>query len=145
MTLAIVLTVLSAAQQIQHSKRDVAVIAQEVKSFEQQSKLALLVGVGDYSEASGLSRVQFAANDVNALAAELRQQGYVVRSLIDSAASRGVVRKALRDLGGAVDEEQGTVLFYFAGHGFARTALIIWLFTEQWPMTSKEMDYRSLT
>ena len=88
--------------------------------FEKQVKVALLVGVGSYSPASGLSRLKYPPRDVATLAAELEKQGYLVRKLIDSDATRGVVRRTLHELSDAVDSDRGTFLFYFSGHGFAQ-------------------------
>jgi tetratricopeptide (TPR) repeat protein len=120
--LAIALSVItvSAAQQEGRPKRVIAVLPQEVQAFERQAKVALLVGVGDYPESGGLSRVRYAASDVTALATALDDDGYTVRSLINSEATRGAVRKALRDMAELVDKDQGTALFYFSGHGFAQ-------------------------
>jgi tetratricopeptide (TPR) repeat protein len=90
----------------------------QVQTFEKQSKTAILVGVGSYPEASGFSRLRYPAKDVAALGAELDHQGYTVRSIIDDQATRGIVRKALTDLAGQVNNDDGAFLFYFSGHGY---------------------------
>jgi hypothetical protein len=57
----------------------------QLLSFEQQSKIALLVGVGAYPTGSGglVSPLQYAAKDVSDLGVELEKQGYTVRTMIN--------------------------------------------------------------
>jgi WD40 repeat protein len=101
-------------------KRIVPVDAASVQSFERQTKLAVLVGIGAYPDGSGLTPLRYPASDVRDLAAELTRQGYAVRQLSDGQATRGVIVRTINQIGGLLDPEQGTILFYFSGHGFAR-------------------------
>jgi hypothetical protein len=88
------------------------------QNFEKQVNVALVVGISSYPQGSGVTPLNYAARDADVLGAVLESQGYLVRKLIDSGATRGVIRRALGDLSGVVSPE-GTILFFFAGHGFA--------------------------
>src|ERR1041385_5584776 len=99
-------------------KRLVPLEPDVVKTFQSQGKIALLIGIGAYSEASGFSRLRYPAKDVAALAAEFDQQGYAVRVLVDGDATRGVIRKTLKELADSVGPSPGSLLVYFSGHGF---------------------------
>jgi hypothetical protein len=90
------------------------------QTFDKQVKVALLVGIGAYPQGSGLGALKYPARDVALLGDELTRQGYLVRRLVDSEASRGVVRRALIELADALDPQQGTFVFYYSGHGFAQ-------------------------
>ena len=78
---------------------------------------AIVVGVSEYSEATGLAALRFAAKDANDMADALTGKGYVVRRMLNGDATRSLVLKALRDLSATVTERD-QVLFYFSGHGF---------------------------
>ena len=93
------------------------------QTFEKQTKIAMLVGVGGYPQASGLGALKYPARDVALLADELQKKGYLVRKLVDSDATRGVVRRVMKELGGLLERDQGTFLFYFSGHGFAQDGI----------------------
>jgi formylglycine-generating enzyme required for sulfatase activity len=103
-----------------HEKRVQPVASDQRQAFEKQPKIAVLVGIGAYPEGSGLSTLQYAANDVRELAAELEKGGYAVRQLVDAHATRGVIVRTLNQLGEMLDPDQGTFLFYFSGHGFTQ-------------------------
>src|SRR5664279_5269125 len=92
---------------------------ESIADYQKGAKVALVVGVGAYPEDSGLAALKYPVRDAEALAAELERQGYAVRKLTDSSATRAIVRKLLNDLGQAIDANQGSFLFFFAGHGFA--------------------------
>jgi hypothetical protein len=91
----------------------------EKTEFSRAPRVALVVGVGEYPRESGLSRLNFAGSDAEETARVLKDQGYIVRLLRNQEALRGSVRRALTELGKAVEPSQGTFLFYFSGHGFA--------------------------
>ena len=106
--------------------RDIRVrpVAATVKtSFEKQAKVALLIGIGQYAPASGMSSLKYAVRDVDVLAGVLESQGYVVRKLVDSQATRSMVRKSIRELSDVVQPNQGTLLVFFGGHGFTKNGL----------------------
>lgn len=100
-------------------KRIVPVSGDLRENFERQPKIAVLAGVGVYPSRSGLSRLRFPAHDVELLEAELSKQGYKVVALKEQEATRGSVEQALKDAAELVDRGQGTVLFFFSGHGFS--------------------------
>jgi len=100
-------------------KRIVPVDAGQRASFERQVKVAVLAGVGHYPSRSGLGALQYPAHDVDLVADELVKQGYKVVKLQDGEATRGSIEQALKDAAELVDRGQGTVLFFFSGHGFA--------------------------
>src|SRR5437867_12658415 len=68
------------------------------QSFEKQVKVALVVGISAYPQGSGLTSLKYAARDADILGATLKSQGYLVRRLIDSDATRAVIRRTLREL-----------------------------------------------
>jgi hypothetical protein len=100
-------------------KRIAPVDAGQRQSFDRQPKIAVLAGVGHYPSRSGLSQLRYPAHDVELLEAELKKHDYKVVALKDSDATRGSIEQALRDAAEMVDRGQGTVLFFFSGHGFA--------------------------
>lgn len=88
------------------------------RSFEKQVKVALVVGISVYPQGSGLSSLKYAARDADVLGAALKAQGYLVRKLVDSDATRAMIRRTLRELSDVVSPDEGTLLFFFGGHGF---------------------------
>ena len=49
----------------------------------------------------------------------LKSNGYLVRLLKDSDATGPLIRRALRQLSDVLPPDQGTLLFFFAGHGYS--------------------------
>jgi hypothetical protein len=90
----------------------------EQRAFEKQVKVALVVGISAYPQGSGLSSLKYAARDAEVLGAALKSQGYLVRQLTESDATRAMIRRTLRELSDAVSPDEGTILFFFGGHGF---------------------------
>jgi formylglycine-generating enzyme required for sulfatase activity len=88
------------------------------RAFEKQVKVALVVGISAYPQGSGLSSLKYAARDAEVLGATLKSQGYLVRQLTESDATRAMIRRSLRELSDAVSPDEGTMLFFFGGHGF---------------------------
>jgi len=120
LSLVLILCAFGPAQESQHASRSLTISSQPVQEFSRQSKVALLVGVGNYPEVSGFSQLRFPAQDVAALAQELQDQHYSVITLVDTQATRGVILKYLRNIGEITDSGQATLLVYFSGHGFAQ-------------------------
>jgi hypothetical protein len=58
------------------------------RAFEKQVKVALVVGISAYPQGSGLSSLKYAARDAEVLGATLKSQGYLVRQLTESDATR---------------------------------------------------------
>ena len=100
-------------------KRVAPISPGDKQSFTRHVKVALVIGISAYPEASGLQPLQFAAADAKDLGALLSEQGYKVRVLADIEATGGAIEQSIQDLGEMVDGPQGTFLFYFSGHGFS--------------------------
>jgi hypothetical protein len=99
-------------------KRIVPVEVGQRNSFQRQGKVAVLVGVGDYPRTSGLSTLRYPSSDVTSVEAALEAQNYTVVSLQDAQATKGGVLQALRNAGEVMERGQGTLVFFFSGHGF---------------------------
>jgi formylglycine-generating enzyme required for sulfatase activity len=93
--------------------------AGDVENFEREGKVAVLVGVGEYGARSGFGKLQYPAHDVDLVEAELKKQGYRVVALKNQDAVGSFVDQALQDAARMVGKGQGTVLFFFSGHGFS--------------------------
>jgi Caspase domain len=102
-------------------KRIVPIDPNQRQTFEKQRKVgvAILVGVGKYPRYSGLTELRYPGRDVDLLAKELESQRYVVTALKDGEATRGSVLNAIQQAGEVVDQKNGTIAFFFSGHGFA--------------------------
>ena len=100
-------------------KRVVPVAGQNRQTFERQPKVAVIAGVGEYTQLSGLSRLRYAAHDADRLSQVLKEQGYRVLLLKEEQATRGSIEQALRNTGEFVDQSSATVVFFFSGHGFS--------------------------
>ena len=95
---------------------------EEQQRFNQEEKVALVVGVGDYPKHSGLSRLNYADDDARVISDQLKQLGYRVKVLVNAEATKGAVLNLLEQFGQILDKDQGTLLFYFSGHGFSQDA-----------------------
>jgi formylglycine-generating enzyme required for sulfatase activity len=115
----LLLSFLPAWAQQSAAKRVVPVTPAETLAFDQSRKIALLVGVGRYPPYSGIGSLQYPGRDVAALAAQLERQGYTVIQMADADATRSSVRGALRNIKEVLDQKDGTLLFFFSGHGWA--------------------------
>jgi len=91
----------------------------EKYSFAQEEKIAVVVGLSDYPERGGLSSLNYADNDANAMGKQLEAMGYKVEVLTNHNATSSAVINVMQDLGQYLEPEKGTFLFYFSGHGFA--------------------------
>jgi peptidyl-prolyl cis-trans isomerase C len=116
-SLAPLCTILSAQS---HEKRLTPVDATQRESFSKATNVAV-VGVSDYASDTGLQKLQYADHDAQAIAAELRRQNYAVRLLVNTEATRSRIVSAVREAGEVVTRD-GTLLFFFSGHGFAPQA-----------------------
>ncbi len=86
-------------------------------SFVNEKKLALVIGINDYPEESGLSKLKWAVKDASDLAAELQRQGYTVDPLLNERVTKVAIRKHLTDMLKRLDPNAGTIVFAFSGHG----------------------------
>jgi formylglycine-generating enzyme required for sulfatase activity len=86
--------------------------------FDKHVKVALITGVANYPQGSGLGSLKYSVRDAQTLASALKNQGYLVRLLLDEQATRSMVRHSIREMTDALEPDQGTFLFFFGGHGF---------------------------
>ncbi|MBK8451937.1 MAG: caspase family protein [Thiofilum sp.] len=94
-------------------------LRQAAEQFVSAGKVAVVVGVEAYSLRSGLRPLDYAADDAQEMAKTLRQLGYNVQLLTNQQATRADVLDAIEQAGKAVSISDGTLLFFFSGHGFA--------------------------
>jgi len=116
LTLLVLLAALAAAQP--REKRITPVAGSERDTFARQGRVAVLAGIGDYPRTSSLSALRYPAADAETLTAALEAQGYNVVALKDSEATKSAVLRAIRNAGEVLDQGQGTLVFFFSGHGF---------------------------
>ncbi|MCX6579389.1 MAG: caspase family protein [Candidatus Aminicenantes bacterium] len=81
---------------------------------------SLIMGIENYPEISGQTKVNYAGNDVKAMADYARKAGFHLiddKPLLDGEAT---YKKVIKKLGYLFDiaEEDDFILLYFAGHGF---------------------------
>ena len=88
--------------------------------YEKSPKVAIVVGIGAYPAESGFGPLRYAANDAIELSGRLKGLGYQVVTLLDQQATRNIVKKSLDNVATMIDSNEGTVLFFFSGHGFQR-------------------------
>ena len=96
------------------------IAAETASEFRTETKVAIIAGVSDYPEGTGLSPLRYAAHDASFLAKALEANGYRVRLLREGEATRAILRRSLREMGQLLKPGEGTFLFYFGGHGFAQ-------------------------
>jgi TPR repeat protein len=101
----------------QTDSKGVKISPRDATRFQAEKKLALVVGINDYQEESGLSKLKYAVKDAEDLAKTLRDFGYQADILTDSRAMKVTIRKHLDDMLKRVQPDTGTVLFAFSGHG----------------------------
>lgn len=102
----------------QTNARGLSVI-QESKQFLRSKKIAIVVGVNQYNPQSGLRPLRYAVSDAKLMEKVLKARGYTVILLTDAKANRPSVLDAIKEAGKLVHPTQGTLLFFFSGHGFA--------------------------
>jgi TPR repeat protein len=101
----------------QTGNKGVKVSLRDAARFQTEKKLALIVGINDYQEESGLSKLKYAVSDAEELATALQSYGYLTDVLTDGRAMKVTIRRHLDDLLRRVQPDSGTVLFAFSGHG----------------------------
>ncbi len=85
-------------------------------------KFAIVVGIDQYSQYSGLSSLNYAVADAVALADVLEADGYRVLRRFNADANRQFILDSIStvaQLAESSDKSDSTLLFSFAGHGFA--------------------------
>ncbi len=91
---------------------------QEGQRFEKEDRIAIIVGINNYSRRSGLRALNYANNDAEAMGKFFRSQGYLVDILKDTDAQKSYILSAIRKAGQLLDPGKGTLVFAFSGHGF---------------------------
>lgn len=100
--------------------RPVVIRPTDRTEFQNQPRVALVVGIATYPESSNLAPLSYSDADAQAVEASLKSMGYTVRVLRNESAGAPAIREALKDFAeNAFPEQDGTVLFYFSGHGIA--------------------------
>lgn len=94
--------------------------AEDRAKFAKEEKLALIIGISDYPDGSGLSRLEYADDDARDLGRQFAKMGYRVKVLVNSEATRGVILNRIDELANLLDKDQGTFVIAFSGHGFAK-------------------------
>lgn len=92
-----------------------------LEGFESSKKVAILVGVENYNkQTSGFSSLNYAVDDVNLLNNTFKRQDYKVYPLRDSEATRERIINKIKEASKTLKNGDGTLVFSFSGHGFAR-------------------------
>ena len=86
-------------------------------AFLKERKLALIVGIDNYPDESGLSPLRYAAKDATDLGATLKAQGYETDVLVNERVMGNVLLKHLEQMIARADDGSGTIIFAFSGHG----------------------------
>ena len=91
----------------------------EVKGLlRTEKKLAIIIGIDNYSRLSGFSGLKYARKDSKDLQEALKNLGYEVKVLLDSQASKSFILDAINDIYKLQMNGEGSVIFIFSGHGF---------------------------
>lgn len=90
-----------------------------MEEFQQNRKVAIVVGVEQYSSNLGFKPLYYAVDDAKLIAQTLKEQGYKVQLLTDSQATRDAILDRIEQVGKTLPEGDGTLIFYFSGHGLA--------------------------
>lgn len=80
-----------------------------------EKRIALLMGVSDYSRAPGISNLPGITTDLAMMEKALRQLGFTVYRSDNP--TLGQAKRAIDAFGQTLRRENGTGLFYFSGHG----------------------------
>lgn len=111
---------LVASSVLQADSRDVNLIRQESQQFASGNKVAVVVGVNNYSRGSGLKTLKYAVSDANIIRNVLQNRhGYTVRHLPNADGNKDNILAAIANAGALLRNKQGTLVFYFSGHGFS--------------------------
>jgi hypothetical protein len=83
-----------------------------------RTSYALVIAISNYPSGSGYRSLPYAERQASRLASDLQAQGFDVRTLYGSQATRENIRSAL---GGISAQSQDRLFVYFGGHGDDRT------------------------
>jgi len=113
------LVVIIFAATISHASQRGLTRVEAVQIYEEDRNHALVIGIDKYEN---LQPLNYAVADASAVSKTLKAHGYIVHQLIDFEATPGRVFKKLKeiaaDIGRSGEKNNGSVVLYFAGHGF---------------------------
>jgi len=112
-----------------------------VTEFNDSRRVAIVAAVGRYDDPA-LAPLRFTVADAVELSAELKRQGYVVHTLLNSEATNDNIRERIESVAAGGDAP-GTVLFAFAGHGFQSAKGVNYLAT--FSTTIETLEQRGLS
>ena len=90
-------------------------LPREADSLAEAERVAIVVGVSEYSHDSELENLPLAKDDAEDMAAALRGLGYTVTLLPNARA--GEIVRAIRESRKLISGANSTILFYRSGHG----------------------------
>lgn len=99
----------------QNSKGVAAISVPETQG--EAERIAIVVGVSEYSRESGLENLPMAKNDAEDVAAALEKLGYIVSRMPNATA--GAVVRSIRESRKLITGTNSTIIFYYSGHGTA--------------------------
>jgi len=101
-----------------HEKRAVPVSHTDRDAFMKEARVAVVAAITDYPRSSNFASLRYPSTDADELEATLTAQGYNVVVVKDSDATKTSLLQAIHSAGEVLDQGQGTLVFYFSGHGF---------------------------
>jgi len=113
------LVVIVSAATVSHASQRGLTRVEAVQIYEADRNHALVIGIDKYEN---LQPLNYAVADAGAVSKTFKAHGYIVHQLIDFEATPGHVFKKLKeiaaDIGRSGEKNNGSVVLYFAGHGF---------------------------
>ncbi|WP_040839529.1 caspase family protein [Thiothrix nivea] len=95
-------------------------LVQETEQFDKGNKVAIVIGVENYDQRlTGFRQLDYAEDDAKQVAEVLQDLGYKTELLVNNQAGRDIVLSRIREVGKTLKNGEGTLVFYFSGHGFA--------------------------
>jgi len=91
----------------------------DAKNSVAATRLAIVVGIAQYPNSSGLSQLLYANDDAKTVRDALKGLGFTVRTLLNENATSTAIHNAVKSLNDYAPKEDALVVFYFSGHGFA--------------------------
>jgi Caspase domain len=111
--------VLAQTEQTERGVKALRVDQTDRVGLEDEVKVAIVVGINSYSQDSDLPGLRFAEADAQAMGDRLAELGYKVTPLLGERARATPVLHAIDEAGKLIGSSQGTLVFYFAGHGLS--------------------------
>jgi hypothetical protein len=93
-------------------------LPEEVAAFQQEDRVAVIVGIDAYQPESDFRPLNYAVKDAEALKITLEKRGYKVKLLTNGQAKKHFILQAIQEAGKLLEPERGTLVFFFTGHGF---------------------------